>query len=58
MVNRMMTVCHTAKGLYKAKGPYRDRVKRLFAFWEEVVSKCANDEAVAGLVVRVNYKRE
>ena len=55
MVNRIVTACHMAKGLYKAKGPYRDRVTRLFAFWEEVVSKYAN-EAVVGRVVI--YKRE
>lgn len=35
MVTRMATTCHTAKGLYKAKGPYHDKVTRLLAFCEE-----------------------
>ena len=35
MVTRMVTELYTAKGLYKAKMPYHDRVTRLCAFGEE-----------------------
>ena len=32
MVTRKATARYTAKGLYKAKGLYHDRVTKLFAF--------------------------
>jgi hypothetical protein len=41
MVTHIVTACHTAKGLYKAKGPYHDRVSRLLAFWEEGKGGCS-----------------
>jgi hypothetical protein len=35
MVTCMVTALYMAKGLYKAKGPYHDKVTRLCALWQE-----------------------